>query len=93
MFADHLRSAAPDIPPHRVVMIGDTDDDLAAAQAAGSSGILINHHGHHALGDATLESYFADGLLEALRKVGLKPLDGTLGFPEGPDRMNSHAAR
>ena len=28
MFADHVRAAAPDISPHRVVMIGDTDDDL-----------------------------------------------------------------
>lgn len=72
MFPEHLAVAAPGIPPHRVVMIGDTDDDLAAAQAAGSTGILINHHGYHPLGDPTLDSFFADGLLEALRRAGLR---------------------
>ena len=72
MFPPHLAVAAAGIHPHRVVMIGDTDDDLIAAQAAGSSGILINHHGYHPLGDPTLESCFAKGLLEALRRVGLR---------------------
>lgn len=76
MFADHLRTAAPDVSAHRVVMIGDTDDDLLAAQAAGSAGILINHHGYHPLGDPTLDSFFADGLLDALKRAGLRILNG-----------------
>lgn len=75
MFAEHLREAATDIPPHRVVMIGDTDDDLAAAQASGSAGILINHHGYHPLGDPTLDSFFAEGLIKALGRAGLKHPD------------------
>ena len=73
MFPAHLRAAAAGIRPHRVVMIGDTDDDLISAQAAGSSGVLINHHGYHPLGDPTLESFFADGLLDALERAGLRP--------------------
>lgn len=73
MFLDHLRTAAAGIRPHRVVMIGDTDDDLISARAAGSSGVLINHHGYHPLGDPTLESFFADGLLDALERAGLRP--------------------
>ena len=77
MFSDHLRAAAPGFPPHRVVMIGDTDDDLAAAQEAGSACILINHHGEHPLGGANLDRFFADGLLTALRKAGL----GSRGIP------------
>ncbi len=76
MFPVHLSSAAPEAPPHRVVMIGDTDDDLFAAQAAGSTGVLINHHGYHPLGDPTLDSFFAEGLLEALRKAGLRVRNG-----------------
>ena len=73
MFPDHLRAAANGIRPHRVVMIGDTDDDLISAQGAGSSGVLVNHHGYHPLGDPTLESFFADGLLDALERAGLRP--------------------
>ncbi len=76
MFAPHLRNAAPGVPAHRVTMIGDTDDDLFAAQAAGSAGILINHHGYHPLGDPTLESFFAEGLMEALRRAGLRTTSG-----------------
>ena len=72
MFPIHLRKAAPAVAPHQVVMIGDTDDDLFSAQAAGSSGVLINHHGYHPLGDPTLDSFFAEGLLEALERAGLR---------------------
>lgn len=72
MFPDHLHRAAPGVPSHRVVMIGDTDDDLFAAQAAGSTGVLINHHGYHPLGDPTLAGFFAEGLLAALRRAGLR---------------------
>ena len=71
LFGLHLRTAAAGIAPHRVVMIGDTDDDLAAAREAGSTCILINHHGEHPLGGADLGRFFADGLLAALRKAGL----------------------
>ena len=81
MFPDHLQEAAKGIPPHRVVMIGDTDDDLTAAQAAGSAGILINHHGYHPLGDASLDSYFAGGLLQALTRAGLL-------LPEAPNAVS-----
>lgn len=72
MFPIHLKDAAPAVPPHRVVMIGDTDDDLYSAQAAGSTGVLINHHGYHPLGDPTLESFFAEGLMAALERAGLR---------------------
>lgn len=92
MFPDHLRAAAPGVLPHRVVMIGDTDDDLVAAQAAGSVGILINHHGYHPLGDPTLDSYFADGLLKALRRAGLRPTDlvGSDGADQARHRGTDH---
>ncbi len=77
LFGNHLEAAAGGIPPHRVVMVGDTDDDLAAATEAGSTCILINHHGDQALGaDPSLDGFFADGLLAALRKAGLDSLDG-----------------
>jgi phosphoglycolate phosphatase-like HAD superfamily hydrolase len=33
--------AALDVPPDRVVMIGDIGSDLAAAEAAGVAGILV----------------------------------------------------
>lgn len=96
MFADHVRAAAPEVSPHRVVMIGDTDDDLRAAQAAGSAGILINHHGYHPLGDPTLDSFFAGGLLEALARAGLRtsetvdppPADSS-GNRQGRGRLRS----
>ncbi|MCE2526022.1 MAG: HAD family hydrolase [Actinomycetia bacterium] len=84
MFHDHLTTAAPGIRPHRVVMIGDTDDDLLAAQAAGSTGILINHHGYHPLGDPTLVSFFADGLLEALQRAGLRISHGRYAVDPNP---------
>lgn len=70
-FGEHLKNAAPGVSPHRAVMIGDTDDDLVAAQSAGSAGILVNHHGHHPLGDPTLDSFFAEGLIDALGRAGL----------------------
>ena len=77
LFGTHIEGAAAGIPRHRVVMVGDTDDDLAAAREAGSACILINHHGDQALGaDASLDRFFADGLLAALRRVGLHTLDG-----------------
>lgn len=77
MFGNHLKAAAAGIPPHRVVMVGDTDDDLAAAREAGSTCILINHHGDQALGaDANLDRFFADGLLAALGRAGLDSEDG-----------------
>ena len=82
MFRDHLKTAAPGVSAHRVVMIGDTDDDLLAAQAAGSAGILINHHGYHALGDPTLDSFYAEGLLEALKRAGLRILKAP--YPASP---------
>jgi phosphoglycolate phosphatase-like HAD superfamily hydrolase len=95
LFPGHLQAAAPGVRPHRVVMIGDTDDDLFAAQAAGSSGVLINHHGYHPLGDPTLESHFADSLLNALRRAGLRStdqLDGTMGDTMRPagNRFGPH---
>lgn len=87
LFGNHLKAAAGGIPPHRVVMVGDTDDDLAAATEAGSTCILINHHGDQALGaDANLDRFFADGLLAALRKVGLDSLDGNVS-PAGASAL------
>jgi len=84
LFGNHLKAAARGIPPHRVVMVGDTDDDLAAATEAGSTCILINHHGEQALGaGADLDSFFADGLLAALRRVGLDSRGGQTS-PPGP---------
>ena len=72
LFGQHLEAAAVGIPPHRVVMVGDTDDDLAAAREAGSTCILVNHHGDQALGaSGDVERFFADGLLAALRQAGL----------------------
>ncbi len=83
LFGDHLRAAAPGIPPHRAVMIGDTDDDLAASQEAGSTCILVNHHGKHPLGySANLDRFFAGGLLAALRKAGLSSGDGQMSPSE-----------
>ncbi|MDE0230999.1 MAG: haloacid dehalogenase-like hydrolase [bacterium] len=77
LFGNHLEAAAAGVPSHRVVMVGDTDDDLAAAREAGSTCILINHHGEQALGaGADLDHFFADGLLAALRRAGLDTLDG-----------------
>ena len=76
LFGSHLKAAARGIPPHRVVMVGDTDDDLAAATEAGSTCILINHHGEQALGAGTdLDCFFAGGLLAALRRAGLDSRD------------------
>ena len=72
MFGDHLAAAAGAVPPHRAVMVGDTDDDLLAAREAGIRCILVNHHGDRPLGAAPdLAGFFADGLLAALRKAGL----------------------
>ena len=77
LFGNHLKAAAAGIPPHRVVMVGDTDDDLDAAREAGSTCILINHHGDQALGaDSNLDRFFADGLLAALGRAGLASMDG-----------------
>lgn len=96
MFPAHLRSAADGVRPHRVVMIGDTDDDLISAQAIGSSGVLINHHGYHPLGDPTLESFFADGLLDALERAGLRPAhlldEGSGDSSPQPDRRSAARA-
>lgn len=72
LFGSHIEAAAAGIPPHRVVMVGDTDDDLVAAREAGSTCILVNHHGDQALGaDADLDRFFAGGLLAALRRADL----------------------
>ncbi|MDE0675531.1 MAG: HAD family hydrolase [Acidimicrobiia bacterium] len=72
LFGSHIKAAAAGIPPHRVVMVGDTDDDLVAAREAGSTCILVNHHGDQALGaDADLDRFFAGGLLAALRRADL----------------------
>lgn len=68
MFAEHLLRAAPGVPPHRAVMIGDTADDLAAARASGSNGILVNHHGYP---PASAGEPFSYGLLDALRQAGI----------------------
>ncbi len=84
LLSNHLREAAADTPLHRVVMIGDTDDDMAAAQEAGTAFILVNHHGNHPLGDTGLDRYFADGLLAALRKAGLGAQNSQVALPLGP---------
>lgn len=72
MFGGHLRRAAAGVHPRRAVMIGDTDDDLAAARDAGSACILISHHGDRPLGAGPdLDRHFAAGLLAALRRAGI----------------------
>ena len=98
LFGDHVRAAAAaGIPPQRVVMIGDTDDDLTAAREAGISCILVNHHGNHPLGDPTLGRFFADGLLAALEKAGLRSQDARIALgvnpshPQGSTRTAGNA--
>ena len=64
----HLRAAASGVPPGRVVLVGDTGDDMDTAQAAGAAGFIVCHYGHRI--PAWQEAY-ADGLLDALHRVGI----------------------
>ena len=70
-FVGHVRAAAPGIPPHRVVLIGDTIDDVNAAQVGGGTGLMVNHQGYFPP-DPTFEPVFAGGLLDALRMAGFE---------------------
>ena len=69
MFAEHVRTVAPETPPGQVVMIGDTIDDVRAAHAAGSGGVFVSHHGYCPTDD-TYDEFHASGLLDALAMAG-----------------------
>lgn len=66
MLGGHLRSVVPDMDRRRVVLIGDTVDDMRAAAAYGLGGVYVDHHSPGANPDGEL--------LDALRNADIRPV-------------------